>query len=164
VIPLPIIFAIISALVGLAVGYTFEHRARVAEVAQIRAEAAEEARRRIEAAQKAADSAIAQRDARIQALDATNRRLRNDLKDATTGRPCLSADARSVLQQSPAFSATVSSTTGGAASANAASTADSRYSTDADIAGWILDATALYEQCRSRIDALRAWDNSVYGK
>jgi hypothetical protein len=183
-IPLPILAVLAGMLAGFAAGYVFEHRARVAEVAQIRAEAAEEARRRIEAAQKAADAAIAQRDARIQALDATNRRLRNDIKTATTGRPCLSSAARGLLQQSPAFGTTVPKDTGSPASTPAAPATYSLLpspsgrgaggegreaggegdTTDTDLAQWILDAAGLYEQCRARIDALRQWDEVTHGR
>jgi cell division protein FtsB len=159
-----IILAAFLFALGFASGYGIERRARIAEVASIKADiakreaaAAEESHRRIEAAQKAADAAIAARDARISELDATTRRLRHDLQTATTGRPCLSADARSVLQQSPAFGLKLPQATIGAASAAPTASADPGDSTDADVAGWILDAAALYEQCRARIDALRDW-------
>jgi hypothetical protein len=186
-IPLPALstaIAILASITGFAAGYAFEHRARVAEVAQIRADiarreaaAAEESRRRIEAAQKAADAAIAQRDARIAELDTLNRRLRHDLKTATTGRPCLSSAARGLLQQSPAFGTTVPKDTG---STLAAPAAPATYSllpspsgrgaggegdtTDTDLAGWILDAAGLYEACRARIDSLRRWDEVTHGR
>lgn len=157
--------------VGFAVGYAWENRARRAEVAQLRADiaareaaAAEESRRRIDAALKAGDAAIAARDARIVELDTVNRRLRHDLKTATTGRPCLSADARGLLHQSPAFSLKLSATPGDPAPADAAPAADPGDSTDTDIAGWILDAASLYEQCRARIDALRQWDEVTHGR
>jgi prophage endopeptidase len=161
--------------VGFTAGYAWENRARKAEVAQIRADiaareaqAAEESRRRIDAALKAGDAAIAARDARIAALDATTRRLRYDLKTATTGRPCLSADARSVLQQSHAFGLKLPTSPGGPASADATTAADpgepAGDSTDTDIAGWILDAAALYEACRARIDALRQWDEMTHDR
>jgi cell division protein FtsB len=174
-IPLPsfwpwVLVAIVSAATGATLGYSWEHRARIAEVASIKAEiakreaaATEEAYRRIEAAQKAADEAIAQRDARIQALDATNRRIRDELKTATSGRPCLSADARSVLQQSPAFVAAMPAPTGGTASAAPTAAADSGDSTDSDIAAWVIDAADLYEQCRARVDAIRQWDEVTNG-
>jgi len=169
-IPLPIIAAA-SFLAGFAAGYAWEHRARLAEVAEMRADiaareaaAAEEARRRVEAAQRAADQAIAVRDKRIAALETTTRRLRHDLENATTGRACLSADARGLLQQSPAFGLKLPSTTGSALAAPAAAAADSGYSTDTDIAGWILDAASLYEACRARIDALRQWDEITNGR
>ncbi|MCI4427746.1 MAG: hypothetical protein JHC40_01120 [Burkholderiales bacterium] len=162
--PISIIFAAFLFALGFASGYGIERRARIAEVASIKADiakreaaAVEESRRRIEAAQKAADEAIAARDARIVELDATTRRLRHDLQTATTGRPCLSSDARGLLQQSPAFGLKLPTTTGGPASAAPAVAADPGDSTDADVAGWILDAAALYEQCRARIDALRDW-------
>jgi cell division protein FtsB len=168
--PVSIILAAFLFALGFASGYGIERRARIAEVASIKADiakreaaAAEESRRRIEAAQKAADAAVAARDARLAELDAVNRRLRHDLQTATTGRPCLSADARSVLQQSPAFGLGLKlpQATSSAASAPAAVAADPGDSTDADVAGWILDAAALYEQCRARIDALRDWSMQV---
>jgi hypothetical protein len=170
-IPLPALstaIAVLAGITGFAAGYTFEHRARLAEVAQLRADiaareaaAAEESRRRIEAAQKAADAAIAARDARIAELDATTRRLRHDLQAATTGRPCLSSAARGLLQQSSAFKPGLPAPTGSALAAAPAAAADPGDSTDTDIAGWILDTAALYEQCRARIDAIRQWDDEV---
>jgi hypothetical protein len=174
-IPLPILSVIAALLAGFAAGYTFEHRARVAEVAQIRAdiarreaEAAEEARRRIEAAHKAADAAISQRDARIAELDAVTRRLRHDLKNATTGRPCLSPAARGLLQQSTAFGIKLPASPGFTLAAPAAPAANpgepAGDTTDTDIAGWILDAASLYESCRARIDAIRQWDEVTNGR
>jgi hypothetical protein len=170
-IPLPALSTAIAVLAGLAgftAGYTFEHRARLAEVAQIRADiarreaaAAIDAFRRIEAASRAMDAALAEKDRRLLELDATNRRLRHELQSATTGRPCLSPAARGLLQQSPAFGLKLPSATGSAASAPAAPAADPGDTTDADLAGWILDAAALFEQCRARIDALRQWDDEV---
>jgi hypothetical protein len=136
-----------------------------ADIARRESESAEESRRRIEAASRAADAALAEKDRRMLELDATNRRLRHDLQATTTGRPCLSADARGLLQQSPAFSLKLPTTTGSALAAPAAVAADSGQfasdSTDTDLAGWILDAAALYEQCRARIDAIRQWDDEV---
>jgi prophage endopeptidase len=166
------IVAIVAAACGAAAGYTWEHRARQAEVAGIRAEiarreaaVAEESRRRIEAASRAMDAALAEKDRRVLELDATNRRLRHDLKTAATGRPCLSADARGLLQQSPAFGLNLPTTTGSPLAAPAAPAADPGQSagdsTDADLAGWVLDAAGLYEACRARIDALRQWDDEV---
>jgi outer membrane biosynthesis protein TonB len=164
----------LAAAVGAAMGYAWEHRARLAEVATIRADiaareaaAAEDARRRIDAAAAAADAAISERDARIATLDAATRRLRHDLKAATTGRVCLSADARGLLQQSPAFGLRLPQATGGAAPAAAAAAADpgeSAESSDADVSGWILDAASLYEQCRARIDAIRQWNEVTHGR
>jgi hypothetical protein len=172
-IPLPALstaIAVFAGIAGFTAGYVFEHRARLAEVAQIRADiarreaaAADEYRRRIEAASRAADAAISEKDRRVLELDATNRRLRHELSTATTGRPCLSADARGLLQQSPAFGLKLPEATGGASSANAATSADTGVSTDADIAGWVLDAATLYEQCRARIDAIRQWDEVTNG-
>jgi hypothetical protein len=168
--PISIIFAAFLFALGFASGYGIERRARISEVASIKTEiskresaASEESRRRIEAAQKAADTAIAARDARLEELDAVNRRLRHDLQTATTGRPCLSADARSVLQQSPAFRLKLPTAAGGPASAAPAVAADPGDSTDADVAAWVIDAADLYEQCSARIDAIRQWDEVTSG-
>jgi hypothetical protein len=169
--PISIIFAAFLFALGFASGYGIERRARISEVSSIKTEiskresaASEESRRRIEAAQKAADAAIAARDARLEELDAVNRRLHHDLQTATTGRPCLSADARGMLQQSPAFGLQLPTATGSAASAAPAAAADPGDSTDADVAAWIIDAAALYEQCRARIDAIRQWDEVTNGE
>jgi hypothetical protein len=176
-IPLPIIAALAAVLISFAAGYTFEHRACRAEIARREAAAAEESRRRIEAASRAMDAVLAEKDRRLLALDATNRRLRHELQAATTGRACLSADARRLLQQSPAFGTTVPQTTGGTLATPAAPATDSPLpspsgrgaggegdTTDTDIAQWILDVAGLYEQCRARIDALRKWDEVTYGR
>jgi hypothetical protein len=163
--PFPIIAAALLFALGLASGYTWEHRAKVAEVSALKAgiskretAAAEETRRRIETASHAADQALAERDARLTDLETTNRRLRNDIKTATTGRTCLSADARGLLQQSPAFGVKLPASSGSAATAHAAAPTNTNDSTDTDVATWIVDAADLYEQCRARIDALREWD------
>jgi hypothetical protein len=157
-----------------------------ADIARREAAAAEENRRRIEAASRAADAALAEKDRRVLELDATNRRLRHDLSTATTGRPCLNPAARGLLQQSPAFGLGLSAPTGSPLAAPAAAAADPGLpsppgrgadpilpsppgrgvggegdTTDTDLAGWILDAAALFEQCRARIDALRQWDDEV---
>jgi hypothetical protein len=160
----------LGAIAGFASGYAFEHRARLAEVAAIRADiarreaaAAIDASRRAEAASRAMDAALAEKDRRMLELDATNRRLRHDIQSATTGRSCLSADARWLLQQSPAFRLGLSAPTGSTLAAPAAAAADSGDSSDADVAGWILDAAALYEQCRARLDAIRRWDELTHG-
>jgi hypothetical protein len=39
--------------------------------------------------------------------------------------------------------------------------ADDAPSTDTDVAAWIIEAASLYEQCRSRIDALRVWAHAL---
>jgi hypothetical protein len=168
--PISVIFAAFLFTLGAASGYGIERRARIAEVTSIKADiakreaaATEEARLRIEAAQKAADAAIAARDAHLAELDAVNRRLRHDIQTATTGRPCLSADARSVLQQSPAFGAIVPEAAIGTASDASSTATDSSDSTDSDIADWVIDAAYLYEQCRARIDAIRQWDKMTNG-
>lgn len=167
------LIAAAAAAAGAAAGYAFEHRARTAEVAAIRAEiasreaaAADAARRRIETAARAADAAIAARDERIAALEATTRRLRHEIKSATIGRPCLSADARRLLHQSTAFGPGVPASAAHAAPAAAAPAADPgdrADSTDAGVAQWIADVAELYERCRARLDAIRQWDEVTHG-
>jgi hypothetical protein len=166
--------AMLCVAAGVAGGYALKGRLAEAQIARIQADhaaqrqaAAEAAAQRLAAAQDAADRAVAQRDARIAELDATTRRLRHDLRSATTGRPCLSADARGLLHQSPAFGTRMPETSGGVATAPAAAAPDPGEradSTDADLARWILDVAALYEQCRARIDAIRQWDEVSRGR
>ena len=158
----------IAAALGAAGGYAWEHRARLAEVAEIRADiarsqaaAADDARRRIESAYSAMDAALAEKDRRVYALDATNRRLRYDLKTTTTGRPCLSAGARWLLHDAPAFQSSPPAGFSLAASAAPAADPGQSESSDADVSGWIINAAGLYEQCRARIDAIRQWDAGV---
>ncbi|MCR6497070.1 hypothetical protein LJB71_13125 [Thermomonas sp. S9] len=114
---------------------------------------------------RAADAAaITDLQQRLTRAAATTEDLRHALATATTGRVCLSADARRVLHRAPAFAA-VPAPAAGPAATGPATAADpgERASTDADIAGWALDAAALYEQCRARIDAIRQWDEQVNG-
>lgn len=86
--------------------------------------------------------------------------LTDELKKHTTGRDCLSADARRVLQPAAAQQQRMPKDTGSADRAAAAPAADSgeRYSTDADIAAWAVTVEKLYEQCASRIEAIAIWD------
>lgn len=119
--------------------------------------AADFAARQIEAAHRAAESATVEAMRRADVAETVARRYRGEIDRLAVGRPCLSADLRGLLQQSPAFQPSASGGTPGATPAVATYTGDS---TDADVARWIVDASALYEVCRGRIDALRG----VYGE
>lgn len=135
--------------------------ARVAscEAASARAAqaAADFAAGQIEAAHRAAESATVEAMRRADVAETLARRYRGEIDRLATGRPCLSADLRGVLQQSPAF---LPSGAEGAVAATPAVAAYTSDSTDADVARWIVDASAMYEVCRGRIDALRR----VYGE
>lgn len=128
---------------------------------------AERARAEAIARARSADAAaITDLQQRLARATATTEDLRRDLAATTSGRACLSADARRVLHRAPAFAAPVPAPAAGPAAAGPAAAADpgERASTDADIAGWALDAAALYEQCRARIDAIRRWDEVTHGR
>ena len=119
-------------------------------------EAANFAAKQIEAAHRAAEDATVEALRRADVAETLARRYRGEIDRLAVGRPCLSADLRGLLQQSPAFQPSAS---GGVAGTAPAAAADPRDSTDADVARWIVDASAMYEVCRGRIDALRG----VYG-
>ncbi|MGE4366510.1 hypothetical protein [Thermomonas sp.] len=141
-------------------------------IARLRAEiattaaAADRARAEAIARARAADAAaITDLQQRLTRAAATTEDLRHALAATTSGRACLSADARRVLHRAPAFAA-VPAPAAGPAAAGPAAAADpgDRASTDADLAGWALDVAALYEQCRARIDAIRQWDEVTHGR
>lgn len=71
---------------------------------------------------------------------------------ATTGRPCLGSPALRVLNTAPGI--TVRSLPPATSSAVAA---DGPFSTDTDIAVWIVDAGTDFKVCRARLDALIDW-------
>lgn len=124
-------------------------------------EAANFAARQIEAAHRAAESATVEALRRADVAETLARRYRGEIDRLATGRPCLSADLRGLLQQSPAFLPFAPGSAPRATPAVAAYTGDSTGdSTDADVARWVVDAAAMYEVCRGRIDALRG----VYGE
>jgi hypothetical protein len=118
---------------------------------------ADYASRQIEAAHRAAESATVEAMRRADVAETLARRYRGEIDRLAVGRPCLSADLRRLLQQSPAF---LPATSGGPVAATPAVARYTGDSTDADVARWIVDASAMYEVCRGRIDALRG----VYGE
>ncbi len=120
-------------------------------------------------AERLARAQAAEQEA-VHALHATRARLRETqgrLKDAIysldPGRCGLSGPARGLLNDAIA--------TGGAglparaaesAGAAAAPAADSGDAGERDLAIWIADAIGRYEECRARLDAIRAWDAGAF--
>jgi hypothetical protein len=157
-----LLIALIAAfLSGWYIGYALERKIRLAEIEKIETAAAEREAQSLQAAKAATDQAILERDTRINDLNSETERLRHALK--TASRPCLSSDTRGVLEQSPAFrSSTMSEHSASPSSSTPASSANPGDSTDTDVAGWILDAGRLYEQCRARVDAIRKWDEIAH--
>lgn len=96
--------------------------------------------------------------------------LTNELKKHTTGRDCLSAGARRLLQPAASQKQRMREDTGSADTTTAGSAGntgdgnETTASTDADIAGWIVEASKLYEQCRDRIEAIGQWDAELNGR
>lgn len=95
-------------------------------------------------------NALAAKSQQIQKLQ---KEKRDALSQVTHGAACLDGDALRVLKQSPGISvaADMPGTTSGAAAADGAA------ATDTDVALWIVDAGAQYEQCRARLGALIDW-------
>lgn len=164
---------LVAACASAVIGWSARGLRDAPTIARLRAEiattaaAADRARAEAIARARAADAAaITDLQQRLARATATTEDLRRDLAATTSGRACLSADARRVLHRAPAFAAPVPAPAAGPAAAGPAAAADpgERASTDADIAGWALDAAALYEQCRARIDAIRRWDEVTHGR
>lgn len=174
----------IAVLLGLgfAGGYTLSDKIAAGNLAQCELDAQiayteqqQRARDRARDAEKSSERALVYAMQRITSAEQQSEELRNDIKKHTTGRDCISSDARSVLQQSKAFATTagnrVPANPAGADRTAAAITADpgnrhvfDRMSTDADMAGWSVSAAGLYEQCRQRVEAIRLWDAGLDGR
>lgn len=148
---------------------------RDAAASQAYADAERKNRERLQAAQDAADQSIADAQARADAANQQTLEIQRELNQAhaTTGRPCLSAAARGLLQQSPAFGhragLRLPDTAASPASAATPAATDSGHSkpgtlisSDTDMANWVSETSALYETCRARIDGLRAWAESSH--
>lgn len=167
--------AILTAGAGFAGGYALAGRladGRIAEAnaRRIECEHAREADARAAAEQTAAllaqaQAAETQAAARLAAAQAAaDRRIREtrrEMERLATGRECIAAPLRLRLNAAIGAADHVPQAAGDALDAAAESSADTgngRASTDADIAGWIVEAAGLYEQCRARLDAIRHWD------
>ena len=77
---------------------------------------------------------------------------RDAITSATTGKPCLATPALRLLHGAPGLRVA-----GLPAPASGAAAAGEPIATDTDIAGWMVDAGASYEICRTRLDALIRW-------
>ncbi|SFK92589.1 hypothetical protein SAMN05216302_102136 [Nitrosomonas aestuarii] len=133
----------------------------------------DEATRRIKKAAESTDKVMAYVMNRIAEAEKQNQEARNELKKYTTGRDCLSGDARRVLESAPAFgkqrvSENTALTVTGAATAAAdpgnRKGSASAVTTDTDIAGWIGDASELYAECTARLEAIEQWDAGINGR
>lgn len=124
---------------------------------------------RMRAAAQSTDNALAYAMNRIIGAEQQAEELKNELKNYTTGRDCLSAGALRLLQPAAVGKQRMLEGAKGvdpAAAGFAANPGDRNEaaSTDADIAGWINAASKLYEQCRARIDAIGQWDAGLNGR
>lgn len=177
-IPLRTMAIAASLMAAFTAGVFLKGRADAANIARIqgemqamRAAYAEEKRQQAEsaalaiaAAQKAADDA-ASRAARLQTrLEEEKNRVKTALY-GLSDRPCLGSDALGLLEHSPgiAMSAPAGKPAGAPSSASA-SAGDEPHVSERDLALWINDASALYETCRARIDALRQWGEKLDGR
>jgi len=124
--------------------------------------ASEDAINRLQVANARGDEltqTLLQREDQINQL---SREKHDAIAKATTGRPCLGVPALRLLNSSAglhvAGMSSASSSTPAAGAAVAAHPDDQDISaSDADIAGWSIDAGAQYEVCRGRLDALIDW-------
>lgn len=163
-----------AAAAGAAAGYRYADatgQARLARCEQGRAEdaraAAAGAVRLLDRAQQAEVAAAARLAAQQAAFDRRIKEVRSEIYRLSSGRECLSGDLRLRLDAALGAATALPAPAGAATSAPAGSAADPGHrqpaSTDADIAGWILEAARLYEDCRARLDALRQWDAVTFG-
>lgn len=165
-----------AAAAGAAAGYRYadaQGQARLARCEQGRAEDARAAAARavhlLDRAQRAEAEAAARMAAQKAAFDRRFKEVRSEIYRLSSGRECLSGDLRLRLDAAIGAGAEprLPAPAGAATSAPAGSAADPGHrqpaSTDADIAGWILEAARLYEDCRARLDALRQWDAVTFG-
>lgn len=112
-----------------------------------------------EAASMAMYQAQRRGDALTQALHAARRdadQLKQERDDAlsqlTDGRDCLREPALRVLDGAPGLRVQLPDPAGGVVAADAG-----RVATDADLAGWALDAGLAYAECTRRLSALIRW-------
>lgn len=167
---------------GFAGGYSLSDKIAAGNLAQCELDAQiayteqqQRARERADTAAKSNERALVYVMQRITSAEQQSEELRNEIKKHTTGRDCINADARGVLQQSKAFATAsanrVPANPAGVDRAAAAPAANpgnrnvfARMSTDADMAGWAVAVAGLYEQCLSRIEAIGLWDAGLDGR
>jgi len=114
--------------------------------------AAEQAASTLQAAQARGDALSTGLLNQQTTIDQLKTEARRAIPQVTTGKPCLGPAALRVLDSAPGLDvAGLSPATGGAAAEGGP------VATDADIAGWVVDAGAQYEVCRARFGALIDW-------
>ncbi len=164
---------------GIA-GYRLAESSMAADVAQAeqrrmqceqtRAEEAMAAAQKNAALLARAQDAEAQAASRMAAARAAHEKnlqeTRREIYRLTADRECLSAAVRLRLNAAIAASDGLPARAAAADPEHAEPAADSgeRIATDADIAGWALDAARQYDECRARIDAIRHWDEVTHGR
>lgn len=169
---LALLAALVAGLLGAGAGWRYaaaQGEARLAECNAAREADARAAAEKTAALFARAQEAEAEAAARLAAEQAAaDRRLketRREIYRLASGRECLSGALR--LRLNAALAADdVPAAAGGALDAAAGSAGDpgdGRASTDAIVAGWIVEAARLYDACRARIDALRHWDEVTHG-
>lgn len=183
--PLPAIYAMIIAVLlglGFAGGWSLSSKIAAGNLMQCEMDAQiayteqeRHARERADLAAQSNERALVYVMQRITDAEQQSEELRNEIKKHTTGRDCITADARRVLQQSKAFATTttnrVPADTASAAATNAAPAVSSgnghaftRMSTDTDMSEWAVTVAGLYDQCRERLEAIRLWDAGLDGR
>lgn len=121
------------------------------------AQATQAALVRLQEATQRANALQTTLDATEQRLATTKTELSNEIQKSTTGRACLNGRTVGLLNRATTGSepATLSSATSGPTEASTG------FATDTDIATWINSATAQYNTCRARLDALIDWHMSI---
>ena len=147
-----------AATLGYMAGKSREHDRRVAEVATLHqtysdaaAEAAQGTISRLQSAKLTGDDLTQRLQVTEATLQVNQTRFEHEIKRATTGRTCLSADAVRLLNtgtESDRGAGRVPSATGSAAAADGAA------ATDTDVAEWAALARRQFDVCRARLDAL----------
>lgn len=163
-----------AAAAGAAAGYRYADARGQARLARCEHGRAEDARaaaagavRLLDRAQQAEVAAAARLAAQKAAFDRRIKEVRSEIYRLSSGRECLSGALRLRLDAALGAATALPAPAGGVARAPAGSAADPGHrqpsSTDADVAGWILEAARLYDDCRARLDALRQWDAITFG-
>lgn len=146
--------AVVSAMVGRAPLHRelAELKTAHAEAARLAATAAVQ---RLDEAQQRGDALSAQLLGREQEIGQLTKEKRDAVARSTRGRACLDPGTLRVLNGAAGLRvAAPAEAASGAAAADGPAAA---YSSDSDIAPWIVDAGAQYEQCRERLDKLIDW-------
>lgn len=128
-----------------------------------KAQLAKHAAKTLQEAQARGDGLSADLLTRQAQIDQLKTEKRDAIKQATTGRPCLDGPALRLLHGAPGLGVgDLPPATGGPAAAGepagaAGDDAPAWYSSDTQVAAWIVDAGAAFEVCRARLDALIDW-------